>query len=404
MPRYFDPGCSRMIPLNARVGRTWAAKPFVARLTSNVDLPVPVRGSEAILLPACRPAPSEFRAIIRYGVPIEDRNAVLDANELPLPASLEYLGDGDIIRVVPQNGEVFVLYRRNSPSNAMLLTDQCNSNCLMCSQPPKPHDDSHLIDVWLEAIPLMSRETTAIGITGGEPTLRGDGFLRVVQHCKNFLPSTNLHVLSNGRLFRYHSLCRGLAAIGHPDLMIGIPLYSDIAHLHDFVVQAQGAFDETIRGILNLKRHGIRVELRVVLHQQTVARLPQLARFIARNLLFVDHVALMGLEMMGHVKMNLEALWIDPADYAKELSEAVEVLDRHRLNVSIYNHQLCLLPRELWSFARNSISDWKNEYLDICAGCAVKSRCGGFFSSAKVRHSDHIVPIKDTEELCLATN
>jgi hypothetical protein len=32
---------------------------------------------------------------------------------------------------------------------------------------------------------------------------------------------------------------------------------------------------------------------------QTFARLPQLAEFIVRNLTFVDHVALMGLEITG---------------------------------------------------------------------------------------------------------
>jgi hypothetical protein len=39
-------------------------------------------------------------------------------------------------------------------------------------------------------------------------------------------------------------------------MMIGIPIYSDVSTIHDYVVQSDGAFDETIRGILNLKRHG----------------------------------------------------------------------------------------------------------------------------------------------------
>lgn len=48
-------------------------------------------------------------------------------------------------------------------------------------------------------------------------------------------------------------------------------------------MQADGTFDETVRGILNLKRQGVLVEVRVVVHKQTYDRLPQLARFIARN-------------------------------------------------------------------------------------------------------------------------
>jgi His-Xaa-Ser system radical SAM maturase HxsC len=177
--------------------------------------------------------------------------------------------------------------------------------------------------------------------------------------------------------------------------MFGIPLYSDIAARHDFVVQAAGAYDQTIRGIVNLLRCGARVEIRVVLHAETIERLPALARFIVRNLPNVHHVALMGLEMMGYVKMNLTALWIDPADYQRELSCAVRELDRARIPTSIYNHQLCVLDRGLWPFARQSISDWKNEYLEICDYCSVRDRCGGFFSSASLKRSAHIHAISD---------
>ena|ERR1700686_547244 len=97
--------------------------------------------------------------------------------------------------------------------------------------------------------------------------------------------------------------------------MIGIPLYSDIASKHDFVVQAKGAFDETVRGIMNLARVGQRIEIRFVIHQQTFSRLAHTPRFIARNLPFVDQVALMGLEITGFTKANLGALWIDPIEY-----------------------------------------------------------------------------------------
>jgi His-Xaa-Ser system radical SAM maturase HxsC len=311
-----------------------------------------------------------------------------------VPEALSYLAAGDVVRVVPTRGELNVLYRRASPHNTMLMTEQCNSNCLMCSQPPKAAPDDYLVDVWLAALPLMSPETIELGISGGEPTLLGDRFISILAACAQHLPSTAVHVLSNGRLFNYLSLAQSVARVGNRDLMIGIPVYSDIASHHDFVVQAVNAFDQTIRGIINLKRCGVRVEIRVVLHRQTIGRLPQLGRFIARNLPFVDHVALMGLEMMGYTRANLEGLWIDPADYQRELAAAVAELRDARMNVSIYNHQLCVLDRVLWPFARKSISDWKNEFVEACGACSVRERCGGFFaSSAKLKYSAHIAAV-----------
>ena len=106
--------------------------------------------------------------------------------------------------------------------------------------------------------------------------------------------------------------------------MLGIPLYSDLDEEHDYVVQAKGAYDETVRGLYHLGAAGVPIEIRVVLHAATVARLPQLAEFIYRNVPFAAHVALMGLEMFGYVHLNMEKLWIDPADYRDAFAEAVQ--------------------------------------------------------------------------------
>jgi MoaA/NifB/PqqE/SkfB family radical SAM enzyme len=135
----------------------------------------------------------------------------------------------------------------------------------------------------------------------------------------SYLPQTAVHILSNGRLFADPNFVKRYADIQHLDRMIGIPIYSDVSPIHDYVVQSDGAFDETIRGVLNLKRYGQKVEIRIVVHQQTYARLPQLAEFLTRNLTFVDHVAFMGLEITGFTRANLDSLWIDPVDYQPEL-------------------------------------------------------------------------------------
>ncbi len=361
--------------LHARIPATVGADSFIARL---VEDPSGAEGNDDALLLRGNPMILHARG-----------------RDIHVPEALSYLRVGDIVRVDQGFGHIRVLYRRDSPHNVLFFTERCNSRCLMCSQPPRDVDDGCLIDEILEAIPLMSRDTPELCITGGEPTLVGKRLLEVVEATKRHLPHTSLHMLSNGRLFRYLQLARKVAAIGHPDFMIGIPLYSDIASKHDFVVQAKGAFDETIRGIMNLARVGQRIELRFVIHRQTFGRLADTARFIARNLPFVDQVALMGLEAMGYAKANLGGLWIDPVEYQAELREAVAELRAAGLAVMIYNHQLCLLDRELWPVARKSISDWKNIYMSECAPCSAKNECGGFFASAPLRYSRHITPFSE---------
>lgn len=310
---------------------------------------------------------------------------------------LEHITDGDILRLDFTKGFVRSLYRVGSPHNSIFATDRCNSNCLMCSQPPKDIDDSGLIDEHLRLISLIPPTTPTLGISGGEPTLLGADLFRMLSACKEYLPVTRVHMLSNGRRFADREYAATLAQVKHPDFMVGIPLYSDTASRHDFVVQAVGAFDQTMIGLHNLARYGIRIEVRVVVHKQTYERLPRLADYIYRNLPFVEHVALMGLEMMGYTKTNLKTLWIDPADYQDGLEKAVSALALRGMNVSIYNHQLCVLRRSLWPFSRKSISDFKNIYLDSCQACAALEACGGLFKSAEQIHSQHIRPLSSKE-------
>jgi His-Xaa-Ser system radical SAM maturase HxsC len=368
-------------------------RPFVGRICTDGDLPLAQRTSEIWLATDAGDLPPGFRAYLwraragAAGGPSSQRDVYL------LGEDFDYLAAGDVVRIEPDRNSIHALYRRNSPSNSFLVTERCDNHCVMCSQPPKARDDSWLVDELMEVIPLVSPDTVELGITGGEPGLLGARLVELIARCRTFLPRTAIHVLSNGRSFANDDLAKSLASIGHPDLMIGIPLYADVPEVHDHVVQSRGAFDETVRGILNLKHHGVRVEVRFVIHADTVERLPAFARFLTRNLLFVDHVALMGLELMGFARANVDAIWIDPLDYQRELSEAVAILDRAGMLVSIYNHQLCTLDPELHRFSRASISDWKNLYAAECDRCALRRECGGFFASSELRRSRGIAAV-----------
>lgn len=366
-------------------------QPFLGRI---YDDPAAASGADrarAILLAngADGPLPEGFRAyLLREGAVTAGPRDVYR-----LGADHGYLGAGDVVRVDPSRGVLAALYRAGSRSNTFLVTERCDNLCVMCSQPPKARDDSWLVDELEEAIPLIADGGGEVGITGGEPALLGPRLVRLIALLRDHLPRTAVHVLSNGRRFADAAFARSVGVLGHPDLMFGIPLYSDVAEEHDYVVQARGAFDETVRGVLALKRAGVRVELRFVIHRETAGRLPEFARFVARNLTFVDHVALMGLEPVGFARANLDRLWIDPLDYGRALLDAALALERAGMAVSVYNHQLCVLDPRLHPLARRSISDWKNLYLDVCTGCGRREECGGFFASSAVRHSRGITPL-----------
>jgi His-Xaa-Ser system radical SAM maturase HxsC len=358
-------------------------------VTTRSCLPAIIRARYALLLDSLQNYEEGYGAYISF----ENEKNPGFSNHFQLPKEMNYFAEGDVIRIEP-SGKINSLFRKNSSHNTILLTERCNHYCLMCSQPPKNIDDSWLMDDALALLELIPRETVNIGFSGGEPTVYGDRFIELINKAKLMLPNTSIDVLSNGRSFSDEIFTAKYGAINHPNCVIGIPIYSDDPAKHDYVVQAEGAFDETIRGIINLKKFQQKVELRIVIHKQTIERLVQTCEFICRNLLFVDHVALMGLEMMGFTRANLDQLWIDPFEYKDVLSEAVDILNSYGINTSVYNHQLCVVNDDILPNYKKSISDWKNEYVDECNFCAKKTECGGFFSSSKLhRYSAYIKAI-----------
>jgi His-Xaa-Ser system radical SAM maturase HxsC len=384
-----------MLSLRERIGKSWEGDAFVARVTADPCRAPVLRAREALLVPTgFSPLPHGFAAYLeRPDAQFSEPSPPERGPVLPISVDLQHLGAGDIIQVTPEFGEISVLYRRQSSANTILVTEECNSHCIMCPQPSRKSNSESWLRLWLAAIPLIHPDTCELAISGGEPTLHPHMLLQLIRACRNALPRTALQVLTNGRMFNYMSLCRAITVLRHPDLLFSIPLQSDLSHVHDFVAQVDGAYDQTLRGIMNLRRHRQRIEIRVVLVRATVARLEELARFIARNLPFVEHVALMEMEPIGLAYTNLSEIWIDPVDYQPSLKAAVGELTCRGINVSIFNSQLCVLDPSLWAYAQRSISDWKREYLAGCEHCMVRSDCGGLFASAVQNHSRAVRPL-----------
>ena len=272
---------------------------------------------------------------------------------------LENLDNGDVVLL--DSGDFTTLYKAGSPHNSILATNRCNCRCVMCPQPPA-NDPENLLEYNLKLISLLdSKNTEYLGITGGEPTLLGADLIRLVRACREKLPQTHLALLTNGRKLKDLDFARDLVKAGFPNLILEIPLFADNDTEHDAIMGAKGSFYETIEGLYNLARLGQTVSLRTVLHSLTINRLTQYAEFIYRNLPFVVQVAFMGMETIGFAKDNLDQLWVDPYEYREQLSSAVKHLARRMVGVSIYNHQLCILPSDLWPYACKSITTWKQD-------------------------------------------
>lgn len=298
--------------------------------------------------------------------------------------------ENDLISI-NKDGEASVVWETNSPHNALYVTDVCNSKCIMC---PQIDDNKSRYDDCLEIIKLLNlKNTNSIGITGGEPTIEINKLVKVLKRLAKKKTNINVHILTNGRNFANIENVRKLAEIKNINISFGIPLYSDIAEEHDFIVGVKGAFVQTISGLYNLAKFHQKIEIRTVILKQNHNKLKDLARYIYRNLPFVSHIALMCMEYHGNAETNYDLVSIDPINYKQELYETVRDFVRYNMIVDVYNLPLCLVDERIKEFCRDSISTWKKYYLSQCENCKEKDTCSGLFETS-FRQSENIKPIQ----------
>jgi His-Xaa-Ser system radical SAM maturase HxsC len=292
----------------------------------------------------------------------------------------EPLNNGDVAEVTPGRTGVHVLFRESDVHHTVFLTNRCNSRCLMCSQPPTRQDDSWLADEAIKVAMHMRISPKTVGFTGGEPLILEGKLREVIDAFATFHPDTQIDLLTNGRRLADPGLATELLRDMQHPITWFVPLYGHADFLHDFVVQAPGAFDQTIAGLLTLHSYGQRIQLRIVLLEPVLRYLPEFCEFICRNLPFVFEVALMGCEPIGFALANRDSCEVNICEWDKELEMSVQRLVRGGLRPVLMNLPLCAIKPELWRYAHQSISDWKRTFVAECDSCVVKTDCSGLFA------------------------
>ena len=272
------------------------------------------------------------------------------------------------------------------PENTVFVGGLCNSNCIMCPYTEHYRLNSRLesIDVLRGFVDLAAPNTEYLCITGGEPTLLRNDFLRLIEHCKSNFPAVLLHILTNGRTFAYKDFLSDFRKVRPYRTLLGIPLHADNSKLHDYISQTEGSFDETLKGLDNLYMAGEFIELRIVTSKLNYKNLPNVARMIAKRYLHCRHVCLMGLEMMGNAMINREKVWCSYNELWPFIREAAYILLMNGIETDLYNYPLCIVDCDLHSIYRKSITPSKIEYMSECENCRRKNECGGFFRTTKI--------------------
>ncbi len=280
-----------------------------------------------------------------------------------------------------KDGKKYLFSRIEERQLTILLTTKCNHRCIMC--PQQLNIDSIDNDLIIKRIieNLDYSVIDEIYLTGGEPMLKIDFINELLQKTPERIFIT---ILTNGTILPSKKV------LSSPRCKLCIPLYASYDSLHNHIT-GSNSFYNVINNLIAMSNYPILIELRYVMNKQNINNIKEYARFVHRNLPFVQDVAFMGMELTASAKKNKGSLWINPREYISDLIEAVRYLDNFEIRSWIYNLQPCLFDEQDRNFLSPSISLWKRRYLPICTDCKLKNTCGGIFFSDMIDYKDAVL-------------
>lgn len=312
-------------------------------------------------------------------------------------ARLEECADYDVF-VADGRGTAHRCYSDTAEDNTIVVTPQCNSNCVMCPSAERFRREEgpgveHLARL-VRHIPTDARHLT---ITGGEPFLIGRDIFTLLGAMRERFERTEFLLLTNGRALAIPDYVPLLERTLPSATLIGIPLHGPDADLHDSITRAHGSFRQTCAGLRRLLARGFSVEIRVVVGRMNADRLLETARIILDDFPEARCVRLVGLEMLGNAAANEKKVWLSYDEAFRRARPAILELVRGGIDVSLYNFPLCAVDPGFWPLCCASISQHKVRFAEQCALCAVRDACGGLFAGTYRLAKDAIRPIAARE-------
>ena len=345
----------------------------------------------------------------------------LQLEELCRPDGVCPVHDLDLDTLAPFSAHPTAPYRLD-----LALTYRCNNDCAHCYNMEHPSvakgelstaDWMRLLDkAWSLGIPHII-------FTGGEPTLRDD-LPDLIAHAEQNGQITGLN--TNARRLSDESYVRRLVASGLDHVQI--TLESDSPEVHDEMVRAKGAFQQTVKGIRNVLAAPLYVMTNTTMLRTNVRTIPRTLDFLAE--LGVPTIGLNALIYSGRgltvgtglkeaelapllqvARQKTEAngqrlIWYTPTQYCNfdpvQMDLGVKGCTAALYNMCVepdggvlpcqsYYHQLGNLLTDEWD------AIWNHELAlrlrerkglpEKCNGCLLLSECGG---GCPLTFEDHV--------------
>lgn len=214
------------------------------------------------------------------------------------------------------------------------LTEACNLRCLHCFVNSSPEvdrikelSDEEALEVIASLVVLGKPDFT---FSGGEPLLRQDLLITILEKLRRTDAAENIKVITNGLLMT-EKLAERLAGF---NLEVQISLDGSNAEVHDFI-RGHGSFDRAVAALKMLISRGIKTSTCTTVMKPNLANLSEIVRFAIS--LGVNKVQTQLMIPVGRSRENINKIAIDSNTGLAAMWEAKQIADEY----DVWGHEGC---------------------------------------------------------------
>lgn len=299
-------------------------------------------------------------------------------------------------------------------ANVMEITVgyKCNCNCKFCSIAHMRKEAVLSTEQIKQKIRQAKKQKIPnVGFGGGEPTIRKDIF-EVVRYAKK-LGFDVIRIQTNGVMLAYESFVEKILDAGATFFKISI--HGHNARIHDYLTQLPGSFDMIIKGIKNLKKREMSVEVNIVINKLNYKYLAQITDFFVKMKVYKFCFIYPVFE--GNMIDNFKEMGVKLSKVAPYLTDALDMVNELDLDKGIcMNVPPCILSSDpdmkygyVYKYdtlvstpdSTSNIDQSNKDSLvkpSICEKCVFNNTCIGLLKSyAKHFGTDELDPVLKKE-------
>ncbi len=221
------------------------------------------------------------------------------------------------------------------------LDYSCNNNCKFCGEADNRSLQDKTTKKVKQELMLARSNYTEVVLTGGEPTIRRDIF-EIIFYAKK-LGFSLIQLQTNARMFSYGGFTRKMfnAKSLRKRVQCFVSIQGHNHKIHDFLTRVDGSFEQTIRGIDNLKKYNVFLITDTVITKQNYKFLPDIAKFLIS--LGVDDLQFCFVHPMGNAWRYFDEVVPKISDVAPYVHKAIDIGEKSRVNVRVEGIPFCFM-------------------------------------------------------------